>query len=205
MCAAVDPLRPHFARAGLLAARLGLKRARNAVATLEAPELPAAVTTASGRALVPNSLLETLEVVQPAAHGMVSLSDTDADSLFQDALSVVDVRSAWSRSIPIRARDERPPAVLHVMPLPGAARGIFSGAAILLIITELSLEHRGLAARPSRVAIVLIGLAVATVLVLFLSRPVTEASQADAPLLQNNRHRHGADRYGPAVDVAGWW
>jgi DNA-binding CsgD family transcriptional regulator len=139
---AVDPLRPHLARAGLLAARLGLERARTAVATLEALGLPAAVTTGSGRVLVSNELFGKRDVVLPAAHGAVLLSDTDANALLQDALSIVGIRSAWSRSIPVRGTEERPPSILHVMPLPGNAQDIFSGAAILLILTELSNEHR---------------------------------------------------------------
>lgn len=139
---AVDPLRPHFARAGLLAARLGLERARNAVATLEALGLPASVTSWSGRVLVSNSLFGQFKTVLPAAHGAIALADSGANSLLQEAISIVGTGTAWSRSIPIRAIDDRPPAILHVMPVPGSAQDIFSGAAVLLVVTELSIEQR---------------------------------------------------------------
>jgi len=139
---AVDPLRPHFARAGLLAARLGLERARNAVATLEALGLPAAVTSWSGRVLVSNNLFGQFKTALPAAHGAIALADSGANSLLQEAISIVGTGAAWSRSIPIRAIDDRPPAILHVMPVQGSAQDIFSGAAVLLVVTELSIEHR---------------------------------------------------------------
>jgi DNA-binding CsgD family transcriptional regulator len=137
---AVDPLFPHLARAGLLASRLGMERARTAVATLEALNLPAAVTTASGHVLVQNALWEASKVVLPSAHGGVSLPDASADDLLRDTFSG-SVGGATSRSIPIAGGKERSPAVVHVMPLAGSAHDIFMGAAVLLIVTEVTADR----------------------------------------------------------------
>lgn len=137
-----DPFRPHLARAGLLAARLGLERARNAVATLEAIGLPAAVTTASGRVLVTNGLLDQLQILLPAAHGGLSLPDASANGLLKEAISLTATGFAISRSIPLPATEKRPAAVVHILPLSGAAHDIFSGASILLIATTLSMSAR---------------------------------------------------------------
>ena len=73
---AVDRVRPHLARAGLLTARLGLERARTAVATLAAIGLPATVLAASGRALVVNDLMErsSPDLLKPTAHGSMAVA-----------------------------------------------------------------------------------------------------------------------------------
>lgn len=55
-----DPLRPHLARAGLIAGRLALERARAVVEALEVMQLPAAVLTLSQRLMAANGLLEKL-------------------------------------------------------------------------------------------------------------------------------------------------
>ena len=80
----LDGLRPHLARAGLLAARLGLERAQTAVKTLEAIGLPAVVLTGSGRMLAANGLLEkSSDFFLPAAHGQLIIADLGADKLFR--------------------------------------------------------------------------------------------------------------------------
>jgi len=138
MRAVADPFRPHLARAGLLAARLGLERARSAVATLEAIGLPAAVTTASGRVLVTNGLLDRLQFLLPAAHGELALPESSANLLLKEAIASTGAGLAMSRSIPLAASETRPAAIVHLLPLSGAAHDIFSGASILIIATALS-------------------------------------------------------------------
>jgi DNA-binding CsgD family transcriptional regulator len=137
---AADPFRPHLARAGLLAARLGLERARNAVATLEAIGLPAAVTTASGHVLAANGLLDQSQILLPTAHGGLALPDARANELLRTAISTTAAGLSISRSIPMAAALDRPPVVIHVLPLSGAAHDIFSGAAIMLIVTTIGIS-----------------------------------------------------------------
>lgn len=139
--AALDGLRPHLARAGLLAARLGLERARTAVAKLDAIGLPAAVLTASGRVLAVNGLVETLaSVLLPTANGGLAIADLAANVLFRAAITASrDLNKALVRSIPVPADEDREAVILHLLPLRGAAHDIFSGAAVLLIATPLSM------------------------------------------------------------------
>jgi DNA-binding CsgD family transcriptional regulator len=141
---AVDPFRPHLARAGLLAARLGLERAQNAVATLECMGLPAFVLGLDGTVLAVNPLADALSsVLLPAAHGRLAIADAAANRLLQDAIQGNDHASdGLVRSIPLKAMAGRPPMILHLLPLRGAANDIFSSAAMLLIVTSVSMTDK---------------------------------------------------------------
>ncbi|MER8583391.1 YadA-like family protein [Mesorhizobium sp. M0895] len=78
----LNGLRPHLARAGLVAGRLGLERARTAVSVLSEIGLPAAVMSGSGRVLTANRLLEDMaDVFVALAHGGMALA---LESGFQD-------------------------------------------------------------------------------------------------------------------------
>jgi DNA-binding CsgD family transcriptional regulator len=136
----LDGLRPHLARAGLLAARLGLERAQTAVKTLEAIGLPAAVLSGAGRVLAANGLLEKeSELFLPAAQGRLHLADAVADKLFHERAAVIGSSHGTVQSIPIAATDARPAAVLHVVPLRGDAHEVFSGAAVMVILTSIGM------------------------------------------------------------------
>jgi DNA-binding CsgD family transcriptional regulator len=138
--ASIDVLngfRPHLARAGLIAARLGLEQAVATVSALKAMGLPAAVLTASGRVLAANSLLEGMPgVFRAAAHGALTIADASADVLFQEA--VARHRQDLVRSIPVQATEGQPALVVHVLPLRRAAHDIFSGGDILVAATAVS-------------------------------------------------------------------
>ena len=137
--AILDGLRPHLARAGLIAARLRLERARSAVAGLDAFGLPAAVLDEGGRVLVANSWFEKRHTTfLSRAHGRIALADTPANALFENALSELRQRNAAGvRSIPVSAREGRPPSIVHVLPLVREAHVTFSGADILVVATTL--------------------------------------------------------------------
>ena len=138
--ALLDGLRPHLARAGLLAARLGLERARTAVETLEAIGLPAAVLNGAGRVQEANTLLEKApEVFVAGAQDQFCIADPIADELFRKCLTAPDSSHGPVQSIPIAAVDARPAAILHVLPLRGDAYDIFSGAAIMIILTSIGM------------------------------------------------------------------
>lgn len=132
----LDGLRPHFARAALLSARLQLERARSAVAALELVGLPAAVLGRGGRTIAVNSLLEQLipEVVQDRPLRL-ALTNRAADRLFYEATSHLDVNGI--SSIPIPAEEDRPPAIVHVLPVRGAAHDVFSSAEAIIIVTPV--------------------------------------------------------------------
>jgi DNA-binding CsgD family transcriptional regulator len=134
----MDALRPHFARAGMLAARLRLEQAKAAVSTLEAIGLAAAVMTASGHVVTANGILEDMRSTFIAtAHGRVALANAAANALLQDAIAN-NRYDQVIRSIPVSATDGQPPLVVHLLPLRRAAHDIFSGADILLVATPVS-------------------------------------------------------------------
>lgn len=138
--AQLDRLRPHLARAGLMAARLGLERAQTTVSALAALGLPAAVLSDTGRVLTGNALFEGLDhLFLPVAFGGLAVADPAANALFQETIAASRfARQPLVRSIPVKPSNGRAPAVVHVLPLRRAAHDIFSGADILVVATEIS-------------------------------------------------------------------
>ncbi|MEX0406087.1 helix-turn-helix transcriptional regulator [Aquibium sp. LZ166] len=137
---ALDALRPHMARASLLSARLGIERARAAAEALAAVGLPAAVLGHGGRTLAANDLLVALmpHVVQDRSARM-TLTDPSADALLRTAIEAVGRSSGLYavRSIPIRATDEHPPVVIHLVPVRGAAHDVFAASSAVLLATPV--------------------------------------------------------------------
>ncbi len=134
-----DRLYPHLARAGLIAARLGLEQAQATVSALDAIGLPAAVLRASGRVLATNPLLEAMSwLFLPRAFDGLALADKAADALFKDAVAASHgILNSAVRSIPVAAHGGKPALILHVLPLRRAAHEIFSSADILLVATPV--------------------------------------------------------------------
>lgn len=132
----LDALRPHFARASLLSARLELERARNSVAALDQVGLAAAVLGRGGKVLAANPLLIALmpDVVQDRP-SRFALADVGADRLLVEALERLAHQAV--RSIPIAARHERPPVIAHLVPIRGAAHDVFASATAIVIVTPV--------------------------------------------------------------------
>ncbi len=135
---AFNRLRPHLARAGMMAARLGLERAQATATVMNALGLPAAVMAASGRVLATNAMLEAMETTfLPASRGGVAIDDLDANRLFQDAIVASAARyEPVVRSIPVARRADREALVIHLLPLRRSAHEIFSGGDVLLVVTS---------------------------------------------------------------------
>lgn len=138
--ARMNGLRPHLARAGLMAARLRLERAQATASVLSAMDLPAAVLSSSGRVIAANNLFETASwLFLPVAYGGLAIADAWANQLFQEAVMAArQVGEPLVRSIPVAAREGHSALVLHVLPLRRAAHDIFSGADILVAATAMS-------------------------------------------------------------------
>jgi DNA-binding NarL/FixJ family response regulator len=133
----LNGLRPHLARAGLMATRLGLERAQATVNGLRAIGLPAAVMTLSGRVLTTNDLFDAMpSTFLPSSHGGLAINDIAANALFQSTIDAAKTRTEPAvRSIPIAATDDRGAVVAHVLPLRRAAHDIFSGGDLLIVAT----------------------------------------------------------------------
>ena len=137
----LDRLRPHLARAGLLAARLRLERARSQVEVLKCMGLPAAVLQSDGRLLAANTLLEDLRgQLIFAAGDRIRMAHAPANALLLEAIGQLDAgaRRGQPWSIPVPASRDGPPLVAHLLPVVGAAHDIFWGALGVLIVTAIS-------------------------------------------------------------------
>ncbi len=137
--AALNNARPHLARAGMIAARLGLERAQSTVSTLHKLGLPAAVMSISGRVLATNARFDAMPTTfLPSSHGGLAIGDVNANRLFQDTLSSYkEAADAVVRSIPVAGGQDRSAVVVHVLPLRRTAHEIFSGGDFLVVATSV--------------------------------------------------------------------
>ena len=135
----LDGLRPHLARASLAASRLGFQRARAQADALQALGLPGAVLRGRGQVFAANGLFEALipSLFQDRAERM-TMTDAAADALLAGALGTLPLADGRIvKSIPVAAATDRVPMVLHVIPVCGSARDIFTQATVLLVVTPV--------------------------------------------------------------------
>lgn len=135
----MDALRPHLARATLMSARLAFERASGAVTALEAIGLPAGVLDPHGSLFVANTLFDALvpDVFVDRQRGMGLASD-GASAIFQLAVeAAIHNRRDVPMSVPLPAAEGRPPMIVHVVPVRGAARDIFSRASVVVFVTPV--------------------------------------------------------------------
>jgi DNA-binding CsgD family transcriptional regulator len=131
---ALSELRPHMARAGLVAARLRLERARTTVSALEAIGLPAMTLSSSGKVLASNRLMEAMSpLVAISASDRLRISIPALDRLFQECLEAASKPQRYLvRSIPLPAQNGNGTAVLHFIPLVRNAKDILGGDIIVV-------------------------------------------------------------------------
>lgn len=137
----LDTIRPHLARASLIASRLQLQQAQSTVTGLAALGLAAGIVSEGGRVIAVNTLFEKqADFLRPGAYGRLRIADRRIDELFRSALAEQAETSRRAlRSIPVPADDSgRGPAVIHLVPLLRAARDVFDLASTLVVVTGLS-------------------------------------------------------------------
>ena len=135
----LDGLRPHLARASLAASRLGFERARAQVDSLQALGLPGAVLRRQGRILAANSLFEALmpSLFQDRLQRL-AIADPAADRLLAEVVGAPEIGDPQTvKSIPVAATADQLPMILHVVPVCGSARDIFTQASVLLVVTPV--------------------------------------------------------------------
>jgi DNA-binding CsgD family transcriptional regulator len=134
----LDLYRPHLARAALLAARYTQNRYETAVGDLEALGLAAAAVSLRGSLIACNARFQALmpALVQDGPSGLV-VSHQPAQAQVQTYLARTRLAGDTTpgASIPIPAAFERGPAILHLVPVSGAARDIFARTACLVVVT----------------------------------------------------------------------
>lgn len=135
--ARLNELRPHLARAATLSSRLQFERINAAVQALALVGLPAAVLTSGGKVLAANGLLERLKPqISITAYDKLTFGSATTIERFADALArgKATIRSRGC-SFPLAPTAVSPPAVLHLVPVCGNARDLFTRAAFFMIVS----------------------------------------------------------------------
>ena len=133
----LDALRPHLARAAMMAIRLDFEAARSATEMLARVGLAAAALTEAGRLLYANALFEAeARVWSIGAGNRLHLEDRAARPLLDAALSAARAEGSARtvRSIPLGGPEA--PAVLHILPVRRDARDLFGAGASLVVLTR---------------------------------------------------------------------
>lgn len=135
--AVLDGIRPHLARAAVLASKLQMQRAQASLDSFERAGSPAALIGGHGNVIAANPSFETLSgQVAIRARDRIALGDDRANSLLEKALSELAVDHLGdTRSIPVPRRDNNPAFIIHVLPIRRQARDIFSRAQAMLVVT----------------------------------------------------------------------
>lgn len=136
----LDLLRPHFARAALIASRLRMQRASDTVALLNRFGIPAAVLGMQGKVIASNAAFEELAPqVTSGSFDRLHLRDSAAQDQLKSALEYGNlVGEQPMRSIVVPATEECPALVVHLAPVKRQANDFFSNGAFLAIATPAS-------------------------------------------------------------------
>lgn len=136
----LNALRPHLARATLLATRWRLERLKSVAEALEALHLPALILDGAGRVLAANKLIEPLTgYINWLARDRIALIDSAANRLLTAAIAELhDVQSTAVRSFAARSAAGEDRVVGHLIPTPGLARDMFGGGSGILILTPIT-------------------------------------------------------------------
>ncbi|MDE2446060.1 MAG: helix-turn-helix transcriptional regulator [Alphaproteobacteria bacterium] len=138
----INTLRPHLARAALMAARMQLERAQAATATLSMLGLPALLFDVKGRVLAANDLIEKLpELVLPKAFGQVALSDRRANHLLQQSIDGIRRRQHnMPLSFSVCNEHAAIAKIAHIVPICGESKDVFVRSAGILVLTPVNSE-----------------------------------------------------------------
>ena len=133
--ARLNELRPHFARASVLAGHMAHHRAISAVQTLEMLGLPAAALRQRGRLRLANEGFQKLmpDMLYDGTHRLTFVTPA-ADRSLKTALS----EQVSSRSFPVEGGATHPAHVAHLFPLVGQGRDVFSSLDFILVLVPVT-------------------------------------------------------------------
>ncbi|WP_431320017.1 helix-turn-helix transcriptional regulator [Rhizobium sp. YTU87027] len=133
-------LRPHLARAALLASRLKFEQIKSTVDALESLGIWAGALR-NGKLIVANSGFSRLipEVIRDSRHRLVFAQRT-TEARWQALIEGGVVKLGGS--FPIAADEQHPAMVVHALPIAGEAHDIFAAADLLLVITPAIREAK---------------------------------------------------------------
>ncbi|HWK68016.1 MAG TPA: helix-turn-helix transcriptional regulator [Rhizobiaceae bacterium] len=139
----LDQLRPHLARAAMMSSRLEFERINAAMEALQISGLPSATLRNEGRVMAANRLLEHMAPqITMGAYGRIRFHHTQANALLYRTLEQHrNLGSHASKSFPLPMHENLPPAIVHIIPVEGRARDIFSDATAFLIVTPIDRQR----------------------------------------------------------------
>ena len=128
----------------MLSNRFAFERVQAAAAALAVVGIPGAVLDDRGQALATNELLDALNPsVVLSRPSRVALANAGADTLLVSALERLGsgIADGTIQSIPIPATALHPPMVVHLHPVRGMARDVFTRAAAILLVTPVEVTE----------------------------------------------------------------
>ena len=133
----LNELRPHLARAAMVAARMGLESATTAKDAFSKLCVPTVLLSRDGVAVESSADVDALsDSIAWGANNRISLKDTHANTLLHQALQTLDEPSGVL-SIAIKDQEGRPTHVAHVVPISRAAHDIFANGYALLVLNPI--------------------------------------------------------------------
>lgn len=134
----LDQLRPHLARAAVLAGHLEFTRIEGAMQALQLADVPAATIRIDGKMLQANEIFHrSAQGIFIAAGDRLVFRNPSAQAFYQTMLRQPRKSIRESKTFPLPSTDENPPALLHIVPITGSAREIFTGAAFFLFVVPI--------------------------------------------------------------------
>lgn len=128
----LDGLRPHLARSAFLTSQLRLERLRGAVTALDMVGLPAAALSENGRLLLANQLFQAdVPTVFLDKTDRLHLHDLSVDRRLGFLLA--NHGPLKGGSLVLKQEDGKARSILHLLPMSGQARDLFSGAGWLIV------------------------------------------------------------------------
>lgn len=175
-------LRPHLARAALMAARLRMQEARTIVGTLAELGLPAATITANGRLHVANPLFDGLVPdVLADFRSRIRFVSPGADTTFEQALSKfrAAITGRGSITFPVAGTTaDQAPTIIHLVPITGVGCDVFGGASLLMVAIPVAVGVLD--------PLILEGLFDLTVSEAHVARGIAEGRSVEAIAMQRN-------------------
>lgn len=140
--ALLNGLRPHIARSAMLASRLSFERVRSANEAFGMTGMPSAAINLVGRVVDSNALFEKrFDQTLVAAGDRLRLCSPESNRILDECLEMarrgLDGKPLASRSIALPRTETSEAAVLHLVPVAGDARDLFSAASFFVILTPL--------------------------------------------------------------------
>ncbi|MBO3762542.1 helix-turn-helix transcriptional regulator [Ciceribacter sp. L1K22] len=135
-----------FARACLIGTRMATVKERERLDALTTLGIPAAILGAGGRLRAANADFEALRsLFVPLAYDGLAINDRAVDTIYRASLQ--DLLAAGGgdgtptptvRSIAVPVADDRPPMLVHLMPLGRVGLDLFSSGRVLVAVSPLS-------------------------------------------------------------------